>query len=504
MSKLIDITVTDKIARLTDKSSKIVCNNSDYKVVFHFDDEWSRFPLKTAVIEYGKYRETRIFEGNECELPPIVKARVAKVGVFAGEIHTTTPAVIECEKSILDGEGLPPDPAPDVYTQLMKMMKELQDKAVSDEEVQEAVNKYLSENPVEVSSLPEVTEEDNGKVLAVSGGEWVPQEITIPDVGEPEPELPEVSEADDGKVLVVENGEWVAQEITIPDAVEELDAEKVKFSSDLTTTVAIGNITLSKGQATIPAKGKNLKQVWDTIFVKEKNPSTTPPSVSITFDQDEAYEVGTKIVPTYSASLNAGSYTYGPSTGVTATKWTVTDSRKETKSTASGKFSELQITDETNYTIKAEATHTAGAMPVTNTGNEYSAGKIAAGTKSKTSGAATGYRNSFYGTLGNKNTLTSDVIRGLTKSGKALANGDTFTVPVPVGALRVVIAYPATLKDVASIQDENSAYFNIAASFASQTMDVNGENNYTAKSYKVYTLDFASANEKANNFIVTI
>ena len=70
--------------------------------------------------------------------------------------------------------------------------------------------------------------------------------------------------------------------------------------------------------------------------------------------------------------------------------------------------------------------------------------------------------------------------------------------------MRVIIAYPATLKDIASIQDENSAYFNIADSFALQTLDVNGANDYTAKSYKVYTLDFASANEKANNFIVTI
>lgn len=291
---------------------------------------------------------------------------------------------------------------------------------------------------------------------------------------------------------------------SIDEMLEEIDATKVTFSSDLTTTVAIGNVTLTNGQATIKANGKNLKQVWDTIFVKEKNPSTTQPYVSLSFDQAKAYEAGTKITPSYSASLKAGSYTYGPATGVTATKWTVTDSRSNSKSTASGSFPELQVTDETNYTITAKADHTAGATPVTNTGNEYTAGKISAGSKSKTSDAVTGYRNSFYGTVENKNTVTSSVIRGLTKSGKALVNGDTFTVAVPEGALRVIIAYPATLKDVASIQDENSAYFNIADSFVLQTVNVNGANDYTAKSYKVYTLDFASANEKANNFIVTI
>ena len=305
--------------------------------------------------------------------------------------------------------------------------------------------------------------------------------------------------------LSANQGKVLDDKITeLGDALEDIDAENVKFSSDLTTTVAIGNVSLTNGQATIKANGKNLKQVWDMIFVKEKNPSTTQPSVSLTFDQAKAYEVGTKITPSYSASLKAGSYTYGPATGVTATKWTVTDTRNNTKTAASGEFAELQVIDDTNYTITAVAEHTAGAVPVTNTGNEYTAGKISAGSKSKTSGAVTGYRNTFYGTVENKNTVTSSVIRELTKTGKALVNGDTFTVEVPEGALRVIIAYPATLRDVTSIQDENSAYFNIAASFTLQTINVNGANDYKAEPYKVYTLDFASANDTANNFIVTI
>jgi hypothetical protein len=86
------------------------------------------------------------------------------------------------------------------------------------------------------------------------------------------------------------------------------NAENVYFDEDLMTTSAIGNITLSNGQATIAATGKNLKEVFQTIFVQEKNPTITQPSVSLSLTNSGAKEVGTSIAPSYSASLNVGSY----------------------------------------------------------------------------------------------------------------------------------------------------------------------------------------------------
>ena len=171
---------------------------------------------------------------------------------------------------------------------------------------------------------------------------------------------------------------------------------------------------------------------------------------------------------------------------------------------ASGSFSELQVTDGISYKITAKAEHTAGAIPITNVGNNYADGQIEAGSTSATSSAVTGYRNSFYGTVENKDAITSSVIRGLTKSGKALANGSSFTVTVPVGALRVIIAYPATLRDVTSIKDVNGMNAEISSGFTKQTVDVAGANSYKTISYKVYTMDFASANDTANKFTVTI
>lgn len=287
--------------------------------------------------------------------------------------------------------------------------------------------------------------------------------------------------------------------------VESLDAEKVYFSKDLITTCAIGNIKLTNGQATIEATGKNLKQVWDSIFVKEANPSTTQPSVSLTFSQAKAYEVGTSVTPSYSATLNAGSYTYGPATGVTASAWEVTDTDDHSATTASGSFPAFTVADGESYKITAKATYGDGAIPLTNVGNEYADGQIKAGSKSTISGAVTGYRNTFYGTLETKSDITSAIVRGLTgKSGKALAAGNSFTVTIPVGALRVVIAYPATLRDVNSIKDVNGMNAEISSGFTKQTVAVEGANSYTAIDYKVYTMDFAAANDTANKFTVTI
>lgn len=289
-------------------------------------------------------------------------------------------------------------------------------------------------------------------------------------------------------------------------SIESLDAEKIFFDSDLMTTHEIGNIKLINGQATVPSAGKNLKQVWNTVFVKEQNPTITQPSVSLSFPQAKAYEVGTKVIPSYVATLRPGSYSYGPDTKVTATSWEITDTNKNMATTASGTFPEIQVVDGINYKIIAKATHGNGAIPITNVGNEYLAGQIKAGAKTVTSSTAiTGYRNSFYGTVPVKEaTITSDAIRNLTKSGKALTNGNSFTVSIPVGALRVIIAYPSTLRDVTSIKDVNGMNAEISSGFTKTIIKVYGANNYDAVDYKVYVMDFASPNDTINKLTVTI
>ena len=95
------------------------------------------------------------------------------------------------------------------------------------------------------------------------------------------------------------------------------DSRKDKITS-------IGNYRIGD---TINA-GTSLESVFMNMFSKRLQPSATPtqPSASITLYMDGAtkkqtagaVEVGTTVNPYYSASLTAGSYTYGPATGITA------------------------------------------------------------------------------------------------------------------------------------------------------------------------------------------
>lgn len=283
------------------------------------------------------------------------------------------------------------------------------------------------------------------------------------------------------------------------------NAENVYFAKDLITTSAVGNITLTNGQATIAAEGKNLKQVFETIFVKEKNPTVTQPSVSVSLSGAGAKEVGTKVTPSYNATFNKGSYEYGPDTGLTAT-WAVKDSRNEEGTAAAGSFSELEVGDNTNYAVTATATYGAGAAPLTNIGNPYAAGAIVAGSKKGTSSAITGYRNSFYGTLTEMpEALSSATIRGLSgKANSKWTNGKTFTISIPVGAKAVIFAYPATLRDVTSVKDVNGLSAEVKSAFVKSTLSVEGANAYAGADYKVYVSEFAEAVQKANTYNVTI
>lgn len=283
-----------------------------------------------------------------------------------------------------------------------------------------------------------------------------------------------------------------------------LDAD-IKMAGNYTQ---VGNLTKTQnGTATFATKGKSIAEALTDIFSKRLQPGTpTAPAVTLTFGQAKAYEVGTTVSPTYSASLSAGSYTYGPATGITATSWEISDTAGNTATTAEGSFADVVVADNTNYKITAKANYGEGAVAKDNLGSDSDPViKIAAGSATKTSGAITGYRNTFYGTVTEKAEVTSTIIRGLSgKSNAAWSNGKSFTVNIPVGAVRVIFAYPATLQDVSSVKDVNGLNAEIKSAFTKSAVTVAGAGADAGIEYKVYVTDFAEPVAKANSYTVKI
>lgn len=234
-------------------------------------------------------------------------------------------------------------------------------------------------------------------------------------------------------------------------------ADNIYFDEDMMVTTNIGYITTTDGSGTIPSAGKNLTEVFEAMFVKEMEPdNNTAPAVSFASVTSGSKEVGEEVTPSYNADFSAGSYEYGPATGIALkatdtsdTGWTVVakngSTTVATKYTETGSFDKFVVDDNTNYTITATANHTEGVTPNTNKGvASTTVAAFAAGTKSKTSGAITGYRGYFYGAVTkDPSELTSADIRALTAGGnynaakniEIKANGATnikaFVIAIP-------------------------------------------------------------------------
>jgi hypothetical protein len=124
LHRRIEIAVKNKIATKTN-DVVYICGNSDFVIDFDFDAEWNDTPVKTArFITESMTVHDQVFEGNVCPVPVISDTYKIRVGVFAGNLRTTTPAHVPAKKSILCGTGSPDEPSEDVYAQIMEKVNE--------------------------------------------------------------------------------------------------------------------------------------------------------------------------------------------------------------------------------------------------------------------------------------------------------------------------------------------------------------------------------------------
>lgn len=314
---------------------------------------------------------------------------------------------------------------------------------------------------------------------------------------------------------VYNGSEWTAMD-------GNYNAKNVILDSNFTFTAPIGiitqkEITDNKGSITREAAGKSIQDFLASIFAKEEYPTATAPSVSWTTEPKGTVEVGTEITPTYNAKLNAGSYTYGPDTGITAKSWTVdvADLTDENKTANSGSFSKFTAVDGMSGYAKITATaeYDAGAVPVTNIGNAYPSKQIGAGSKSATSAGYTSYRAWFYGYKAGGSTLTiaeigSDDIRALTSANGAFTTSMATTdmqqmfFAAPAGKVKSVEVAnsvngaPQTVKYATVYVKGNNSYV-VAEADATETNTVDG------MKYDLFYVDNDNANSGAATYTIT-
>lgn len=261
------------------------------------------------------------------------------------------------------------------------------------------------------------------------------------------------------------------------------DAENVYFQKDLTITAPIGVQTIpSSGSKTLATTGKNLKQVFDMIVASEKNPSTTQPSVTLNSSNIGAKEVGTNIAIAYSFATNPGSYTYGPATGVTFSGYEATFNGEKLTG-ASGTFALMQVVDDTNLSISGKCASSEGAVPLTNLGNPYEAGKIAAKNYTPSKGTLTGYRGWFYGYY---NGTTAIADPAAITSAQLRAFGTKTNFPTSMNTSQMQQMFFAAPKGRVSSVSISNAVNGAPLTVTKGSASVEGANGYTAAEYDLF------------------
>ncbi len=312
------------------------------------------------------------------------------------------------------------------------------------------------------------------------------------------------------------------------------NAENVYFDDDILVTTKIGTIqSLTNGQATLSAKGKNLMTVLSSLVAERKSPSATVPSGTVELinqPKGNGYdnylvEIGSSVTPSWKTTFSAGSYTYGPATGSTATAATVslsTDSTNKAEIAAgamsgkTGTLSAFTVADDTKHYVKVGYGWTAGtSTPIDNFGDEYTDTsknlpiQAASGKSDTSSYYIQGYRKAFYGSKVSPVELISANLRQLANSN---ASNSSLSVEVVEGAKQVIIAVPAN-RTVSKVADEGAFGTDIFSEFTKLTGDaaisVGGADatssnigNY-ATNYNVYVYNPSTA-LGANTYTVTL
>lgn len=216
-----------------------------------------------------------------------------------------------------------------------------------------------------------------------------------------------------------------------------------------------------------------------------------------------AVEAGTSITPKVTATFTKNDA--GDLTGITVKKGGV-NVKEGTASPLNYDGEPIVIGDET-ISFSATATYKEGAIKNDNLGNPSPDDHIVAGTIASSNYSFIGQRNMFYGTgVGNSFEANSANIRALSNKKLNVTAGYSFTINVAVGQQYVVIAYPATVRDLTKVHYVEGNDPNLASNFKKsvvQVADARG-GSQGAVGYKCYSLILSTPVKAPMTLNVTI
>ena len=523
-----------------------------YQCEFQFDDAWDGL-TKTVTFQSGLIaKSVQLGATPECTIPWEVLQqpnRLLMIGVcgMQGE-DTVLPTIWVKAGNIKPGAEIGDDtnpPTPSIYQQILAEIGDLTELNTEDKSsLVAAINEIYANGGTGGGGSGTPGEDGGYYAPSVSpDGEltWTASKPDMPSIpaanikgpaGADGQGIPEITPEDNGKVLGALDGiaVWVDKGGgSTPSG--ELTSDDITMAENITLAgnyTQIGNWTKTQnGTAVKEVAGMTLTEVFKNIFTATLQPTiTAQPSVGgFNLSGAGAVEAGTPVATANytAATLNPGSYQYGPATGVTAESWTL-ERVANTGSTQIGtsEGATLPAGSDNNggagfiigdvggenvvssLRYRATVQHTAGVTAHNNLGGDSSpVVAIAAGSKSKQTTAYTPYRNYFYGATVDKPTLDSAYIRGLTKSNRAYSAG-TITLNVPAGSNRVCIACVATATGVTQVINETALNADVTATFAKSTVQIEGANGYTAVDYNVWAFEPAVPYENAAVLKVTL
>lgn len=293
------------------------------------------------------------------------------------------------------------------------------------------------------------------------------------------------------------DGNWMAMD-------GNYSVMNVFTKEDIQVTSKVGELAAN----TTVAAGTAVGELLVRILSQSKNPSKTNPYISaftVTNNGSGSnFEAGTSITPKWSASFNAGKYTYNSSvsdvdivpvsgTGVVVNSWEITKDGVAIGSAASGTGDAFVLGDDA-VTFVATANYSDGNYALTNLNKLPETEVRIAAASDDASATITSYRKMFAGGT-TASEITSDLIRGLGANSAASISGLEFQANV--GDTMLVFAFPASLTSA----DPSFEYFTMAWESVSgfvklanpvKVADVRGGEN-GLMDYTVYTYTPAAA-----------